>query len=99
MVRFGGAMLDPATFPPGPPGILLAPSPLQVANGEAARLRTSIRRAQAFADSVNAGIARNADPHRFLREEQTRLARAIRSALAFVERVHRTPHGGIDVTG
>ncbi len=84
-------MLDPTTFPRIPPGIVAAPTPYQITQGEVVRLRRSIRQARAFADSVNASIARNADPHRFWRQEQARLARAIRQALAFVERVHAAP--------
>lgn len=84
-------MLDPATFPRIPPGIMVAPTPYQITQGEVARLRRSIRQARVFADSVNASIARNADPHRFWRQEQVRLGRAIREALAFVERVHAAP--------
>lgn len=108
-------MLDPATFPRGPAGILLPPSPLQISQGEVGRLRAAIRRAQAFADSVNSTIANNANPHKFWRQEQVRLARAVHDAVAFVERVHSSPrspsphdltkraHGGprgtIDVRG
>jgi hypothetical protein len=60
---------------------------------ESVRLGQAIRQAAAFASQVNAGIAQNASPYRFLAQEQSRLGRAIRQAQAFADSVNAQAGG------